>query len=204
MPVIIESLRQKQKRQRERIHAQLQDDAGPTAVRVANGTAVEDVWRDPDDQRPNQREPRQVRGHRNCDEVVYMLRCGTLSFQQARAARRLRDHYERAQQTGSVAGCDPSERGGGVPSGLTPSEARLDAIKALREARAVVGAHSWLIIDKVVLQNIRFSHVTGPNRATYYKALRHLTEGLDALAEHFDAEWKQFRREVGDPASAPA
>jgi hypothetical protein len=51
----IETTARKARRQRERVHDMLKDDAPQSVIQVRNGTAIADAWHDPDDLRVNQR-----------------------------------------------------------------------------------------------------------------------------------------------------
>lgn len=188
-------------RRRKPAAVALHADTGPSLrckpVLAADGTVLREPtaeitqWRDPDDDRPQARQPRVIQGARAADPLLAMhQRGGLVTTAHMQAADRLRDDYETGIMGARLSGNPLALGAGGPKPGQYPDEARLFALEAVREAFAAVGANGTALLLHVVLG------VPDPMRRDVhsYAAARGIEDRvargmliavLDRLAEHY-------------------
>lgn len=185
----VETPAKKARAQRIKAVALLQDDRDTdrlvSPVRLINGTAIDAIWRDPTDLNANRREPKQVRGVRAFDIVQYLFDMNSITRKQSRAARKIRDAFDRSD--GVRIGYDRLQQASGGTMSDGPSSVTLEALEEFQAARAAIGKTLFEVVAFVVLNNNTLSGYAKYHKVHHYTAHTRLQCALDRLVDHIEA-----------------
>ena len=160
-------------------------------------------WRDPDDNNPNRRTAKVVRGFRRADPLANLAARGSISAAHLAAAERLRIAWEVGVEGGSVgSGRDlsmPAIRSGSSTG--DPSERRLAALRVVGAARNRLGP-LWSVVVALAICRVDLSRFAAHTGMSRHAALGYATAALDVLTAFYD--WApDVRRAKCATASGP-
>ena len=154
------------------------------AVRVASGSVVSSEWRDPDDNNPNRRIAKVVRGYRATDQVDMLMDRGTLNRSQASAARRFRKLYELGE-IGLKSSPNLLEARIGFEAGSGPSEVRLMWLQQYQAVCNALRPSNVAVLLEIIIQGVSLKDYAARRRVGPSVASGMLMSAVQFLSDFF-------------------
>lgn len=159
-------------------------------VLAADGTVLRDAlaakaeWRDPEDDNPLARAPKRISGYRRVwtIDVLARERPREMTAQLVRAANRLLSDYEIGVE-GASTRVAAGRIDGSDTTGL--SDARMQALRAYREATAAIGLAAYPVMMGIVIRNLSLAEAARRTGTNPQVLSGRLLAGLERLAEHY-------------------